>query len=274
MKHVIILTLALTWFELVPGNAQEKANAPDLDTVADGKAWKVFNATAEAVETDGKRAVRLKAKGDSANRTAGLALPVWVEFTTGVIELDLKGKNAKQGSFPGVAFNVADEKTFETVHFPPLASRYVSVGDFTNQHLALRLVPAPKSDPDPGLSSSMSPSEERGVAELDQPSLTSSAHLADPALTASTQGWRIGDAGVLNYTASNQRWRFVLGYAPDLGALRETFGDIQSFTLTWQCSLGKHKPASWVGVTTGSGHMRRPAPRQDRRQAWSGTEAE
>lgn len=261
MKHVIILTLALTWFELVPGNAQEKANAPDLATVVDGKAWKVLNATAEAVETDGKRPARLKAKGDSANRTARPALPVGVEFTTGVIELDLNGKNARQASFLRVASIVADEKTLEAVCFRPFASWYVSVGDFTNQHLALCLLPEPKSDPDPGLSYSMPPSEERGVAELNQPSLTRSAHHAEPALTVSTQGWRIGDAGVLNYTASNQRWRFVLGYAPDLGALRETFGDIQSFTLTWQYSLGKHRPASWAGVKTGSESIRRPAPR-------------
>lgn len=141
------------------------------------------------------------------------------------------------------------------------AGRCVSVGDFTNQHLTFRLLPAPESDPDPRLNYSMPPSPERGVVELSQPSLTSRAHLADPALTASPQGWRIGGVGVLNYTARNRRWRFVVGYAPDLDALLEKFGDAHSFNLAWQYSLGKHKPASWAGVKAGSEYMRRPAPR-------------
>jgi hypothetical protein len=81
------------------------------------------------------------------------------------------------------------------------------------------------------------------------------------ALTASPHGWRIGGAGVLTYTAPNQRWRFVVGYATDIGALRDTFGDIHSFNLAWQYSLGKRKPASWKGVKTGSEYLRNPPPR-------------
>jgi hypothetical protein len=138
------------------------------------------------------------------------------------------------------------------------ASRYASAGAFTNQHLALRVLPAPESDPDTGLSYAMHPSQARGVADPDQPSLISGTHLADPALT---QGWRIGDAGVLSYTARNQRWRFVFDYAPDLGALRENFSHMHSFSLGWQFSLGKLKPASWADVKGGSEFMRRPAAR-------------
>ena len=63
--------------------------------------------------------MHLKATGDSANRIAGLALPVGVEFATGVIELDLKGKNVPAESFLGVVFNVVDEKRFEGVYFRP-----------------------------------------------------------------------------------------------------------------------------------------------------------
>lgn len=138
-------------------------------------------------------------------------------------------------------------------------NRCVSVGIFTNPHLALRLFPAAKSEPDPGLGYSLPPSQERGVTEVNQPSLASRAYLANPALTASPQGWRIGGAGVLDYTARNRRWRFVFGYAPDLGALRERedFSDIHSFSVVWQFRLGKHKPASWAGVTAGSEYLRR-----------------
>ncbi len=139
------------------------------------------------------------------------------------------------------------------------ASRCGSFDDLTNQHLTLRLFPAPESFP--GLSYSMPPSPERGVAALTEPRLTSRTQLAEPALTASPQGWRIFSAGLLNYTTNNQRWRFVLGYAPDLGTLREDFDEIRSFNLAWQYSLGKHKPPSWAGIKTGSEHIRRLAPR-------------
>ena len=56
--------------------------------MTDSKIWKVSDATAKTIVMDGERAAHLKAKGDSATRIAGLALPVGVEFTTGVIELD------------------------------------------------------------------------------------------------------------------------------------------------------------------------------------------
>lgn len=140
------------------------------------------------------------------------------------------------------------------------ASRCIRAGNFTNQHPA-RLASAAQENRDPGLSYSMPPSPESGIAESNQPSLTSRVKLADPALTASPHGWRIGGAGVLNYTAPNRRWRFVVGYSSDIGALRDTFGDLRSFNLAWQYSLGKRKPASWVGVKTGTEYLRRPPPR-------------
>jgi hypothetical protein len=114
-----VVALASTLLGPVRGLAQERAITPDLAQVADGKAWVVHNATTEAVEVDGRRAVRLKAKGDSAAGIAGLALANGLEFITGTIELTMKGKNVKQGSFLGVAFNVAGEKTFEAVYFRP-----------------------------------------------------------------------------------------------------------------------------------------------------------
>ena len=139
------------------------------------------------------------------------------------------------------------------------ASRYVSTGDFTNQHVALRSVSAPKGDPDPGLCYSMPPSQPRSEAELNQTSLNSSLRLAGPAPTASPQGWRTGGGGVVNYTARNQRWRLVFGYAPDLSVLRGDFYHLHSFSLVWQHSVGKLKPASWTGAPAGYEHERPPA---------------
>jgi len=89
----------------------------NLSTINDGKSWKVTHAAVETLETDGKQAVRLIAEGDSANGIVGLALPPGVEFSEGTIEVDLKGRNLRQKSFVGVAFNVVDERTFEAVYF-------------------------------------------------------------------------------------------------------------------------------------------------------------
>ncbi len=140
-------------------------------------------------------------------------------------------------------------------------SRCASAGVFTNQIPALRLLPAARSNPAPGFDYSLPPSQEKEMPELNEPSLASRAYLANPAPAASPQGWRIGVAGVVDYTARSRRWRIVFGYAPDLGALRERedFSDIHSFSVAWQFRLGKQKPASWAGVTTGSEYLRRPA---------------
>jgi len=119
----ILFIITLNCCAAIPGLAQEKGNIPNLAMVADARAWKVSNATAESVNVDGRLAVRLTATGDSANGIVGLALPLGMEFDTGLIELDLKGKNVKQRSFLGVAFNVTDGRTFEGVYFRPFNFR-------------------------------------------------------------------------------------------------------------------------------------------------------
>lgn len=109
---------------------QEKAISPDLAKIADRKGWSLHNATAEAVEVEGKSGVLLKANADSITGVAGLVLADAVEFTEGVIEIDLKGKSVRP-SFLGVAFNVADEKTFEAVYFRPF--NFNAGGEFTSR---------------------------------------------------------------------------------------------------------------------------------------------
>ncbi|WP_310389256.1 hypothetical protein [Roseateles sp.] len=144
MKNAIIITL--TCLATVSASARETSHVPDLARIADAIAWKVSNATAELVNVDGKSAIRLVAKGDSANGLVGLALPTGIEFDTGVIEIELKGKNLRQRSFLGVAFNVVDDRTFEGVYFrpfnfraePPVDGRsvqYIAWPEHTWEHL-------------------------------------------------------------------------------------------------------------------------------------------
>jgi len=49
----------------------------------------------------------------------GLAKITDAFFTTGVIEVDLKGKDVLQRSFVGIAFHVQNDSTYEAIYFRP-----------------------------------------------------------------------------------------------------------------------------------------------------------
>ncbi len=49
----------------------------------------------------------------------GMALIDGLEFAQGTIRIDLKGNGRERASFLGVAFGVADPKTYEAVYFRP-----------------------------------------------------------------------------------------------------------------------------------------------------------
>ena len=90
--------------------------APDLARVNDTKSWRVIDADASA---DGP-VVRLKPHGDPAvGSHIGLALVQNVTFSEGTLEIDLRGAGQQEASFLGLAFGVADAKTFEAVYFRP-----------------------------------------------------------------------------------------------------------------------------------------------------------
>ncbi len=90
--------------------------APDLARVNDAKRWRVIDADA-TVEGS---AVRLTPHGDPAvGSHIGLALVQNVTFSEGTLEIDLRGGGTRAASFLGVAFGVADPRTFEAVYFRP-----------------------------------------------------------------------------------------------------------------------------------------------------------
>src|SRR4051812_35562327 len=115
----VLLLTALVLAPFMIRAAPTPAVAPDLATVTDGRSWQLIHAQAEPAEKDGQPALRLVSEGDSANGVVGLVLPRGLAFDTGTLEIDLKGRNVRQRSFLGVAFNVVDEKTFEAVYFRP-----------------------------------------------------------------------------------------------------------------------------------------------------------
>jgi hypothetical protein len=96
-----------------------------------------FNRKLESIMDKEQKAVRFsESEGD------GVAWLEAVNFTNGIIELDIKGKDVLQQSFVGIAFHGKDEKTLDAVYFRPFnfqstdsvrhihAVQYVSHPDF------------------------------------------------------------------------------------------------------------------------------------------------
>jgi hypothetical protein len=141
---------------------------PDLSRINEAKSWSVINGESENAKEDGKSVLRLKPKGGNLPKgsNVGLALVEGADFAEGTIDIDLKGKGEREASFVGVAFNVADGKTFEAVYFRPFnfkrdnamfrarAVQYVAWPDHTWENLRKgkpgKYESAVKPVPDPG----------------------------------------------------------------------------------------------------------------------------
>ena len=95
--------------------AQENVIIPDLTKIVTGEGWQVINREAKIIEENGQQIIQFKA----TNQQGGVAWLEDLEFTNGVIEVDIKGKNVKGGSFVGVAFRVADDTTYDVIYFRP-----------------------------------------------------------------------------------------------------------------------------------------------------------
>jgi len=139
MKIAAAVWVAVTKIALVLLTTQQTDAGESAET-AQWRTWKVSNASLEAVTRDGKKAVRLEAAGDSgATTNVGLAIADGTAFSTGVIEVDLKGRSVRP-SFLGVAFNIVDEKTFEGVYFRPFNFK----ADETYRHRAVQYIAWPE----------------------------------------------------------------------------------------------------------------------------------
>ncbi len=119
MKKFLACLLASAWIGTALGGAVESPRPLDPSTLDKPGAWKFFHVVPRIDQRDGTPVVHLQSLVDSANGNVGLALPGGVEFGTGTIELELKGRNVRGRSFLGIAFNVVDERAFEAVYFRP-----------------------------------------------------------------------------------------------------------------------------------------------------------
>jgi len=112
-KHLLIVATAII-LHCCGYSSGAQTITPDLKAVPEGKGWKGNSDAAKLVEKDGAPAIEL----------TGLVWLDGFEFGAGTIEFDAKGRSAPpQGSFVGVAFRVADAKTYDAVYFRPFNFR-------------------------------------------------------------------------------------------------------------------------------------------------------
>jgi hypothetical protein len=89
---------------------------------------------------------RVVSGSDESKHSVSILGTAWlkgVEFTEGTIELDIRGNDQMQATFPGIIFHGVDSSTFDGVYFRPFnfqsadavrkthAVQYVSVPQFT-----------------------------------------------------------------------------------------------------------------------------------------------
>jgi hypothetical protein len=86
---------------------------PDLSAHTDSSVWRLHNRAASAVP-DQPNTLRLAPRDN-----AGIAWLIGSNFSSGTIELDLRGANKPGQSFVGVAFRGTNDDTYEAVYFRP-----------------------------------------------------------------------------------------------------------------------------------------------------------
>lgn len=111
-SKVLLVLSVILFFNLI--SAQEIEITPNLSKIVTSEGWSLFNRAANIIETDGQSTVEFNAQqGDGIARLENF------EFTNGIIEVDIKGKDVRGRSFIGIAFRVVDDLTYDAVYFRP-----------------------------------------------------------------------------------------------------------------------------------------------------------
>jgi hypothetical protein len=120
----------------------QAANKFDLAQLYKDNKLTVYNRDISVEKGDGKNSLAL-----SQEFGEGLVWINGVSFSTGTIEIDLKGQDVFQHSFVGIAFHAQDDSTFEAIYFRPFqfhspdpvkqarAVQYISLPVYTWQKL-------------------------------------------------------------------------------------------------------------------------------------------
>jgi len=136
------LTIILGLIAFLPGMAQVTSVSYDLYSLSENNKLEIFNRKVIPFTENDKRGIRF-----SKNPNDGVAWLNAIEFSNGIIELDIRGKDEYQQSFVGIAFHGVDNNTLDAIYFRPFnfqstdpvrkihAAQYISHPDFTWQLL-------------------------------------------------------------------------------------------------------------------------------------------
>lgn len=115
-RDFVISTLGVAAALSAPARlfGQARTIEPDLGTLADGKGINPSNRTITRVADGTRKGIRLsEAAGEWPVYFQGL------EFASGTIEFDVKGKDVQGASFVGIAFHGVDGTTYDAIYFRP-----------------------------------------------------------------------------------------------------------------------------------------------------------
>ncbi len=131
-----IIAIAFCLFTCFSSWAQIKIITPDLSKKDNLQA--VNRQVSLLTDKMGKTIVHLDAKDG-----AGIRWINGLNFKTGVIEFDVKGKDVLQRSFVGVAFHGVNDSTYESVYFRPFNFQ---ADDTIRKKHAVQYISLPKFD--------------------------------------------------------------------------------------------------------------------------------
>jgi hypothetical protein len=97
---------------------QDRIIEPPLEKLTGGKGLRVFNRSITSLSDGARRGIRV---GEAAGE--GLAYLDGIEFASGRIEVDLRGRDMQGQSFLGVAFHGIDGTSYDAVYFRPFNFR-------------------------------------------------------------------------------------------------------------------------------------------------------
>ena len=117
-RRAFILSTAAGLLPLASRSSLAQGATVDLGALAERGQFKLVNRSANLLVDGPRRGVRLsEAAGE------GVAFVPGVTLATGMIAIDLRGKDVTQRSFLGVAFHGVDDKTFDSIYFRPFNFR-------------------------------------------------------------------------------------------------------------------------------------------------------
>jgi hypothetical protein len=109
-KVIIILALLITNLQMSMGQANTKLIEPDLSDAAIANNWNLCN---REISVDNKSIYLNAMPGE------GLLILDGLEFTNGVIEAEIKGKDLMGRSFVGIAFHILNDSVYDAIYFRP-----------------------------------------------------------------------------------------------------------------------------------------------------------